>query len=396
MPDTLVETDPVERARGLATVIAAAIPRIDAECRLPPELHAALRDAGMYRLLVPRSCGGAELDPMRYAETIEALATVDASTAWVIGQLNGCGMSAAYLDLGVAREIFGVPEGILAWGPALPDTTARGDVADGGYRVTATWQFASGGRQATWLGGSVPVFEPDGSPRKTARGTTESRMMLFPKSGATITDVWRVIGLRGTGSDQYAVTDLFVPAERTFIRERVDTREAGPLYRVSTIYSHAVAFAAVALGIGRATLDAFVELAKTKQPRRGGSGGGMRDNNAIQARIGEAEARLRAARAYLLAAAERGYREASTLSGGSIGLESRIDMRAASTFAIGAAEDVVDIAYRMAGSTAIFDTQPFERRLRDMHAVTQQAQGHLSNYESVGQYRLDVPMTLMI
>jgi alkylation response protein AidB-like acyl-CoA dehydrogenase len=391
-----VDVDTVERARNLAPAIEAAIPRVDAECRLPAELHAALRDAGMYRLLVPRSCGGAELDLMSYAATLEALATIDASTAWVIGQLNGCGMSAAYLELDVAREIFGVPEGILAWGPPLPETTVRGDVVDGGYRVTATWQFASGSRQASWLGGSVPVFESDGAPRKTASGATESRVMLFPKSGATITDVWRVIGLRGTGSDQYAVTDLFVPDERTFIREHASAREPGPLYRVSTIYSHAVAFAAVALGIARATLDAFVELAKTKQPRRGGSAGGLRDNNGVQERIGEAEARLRAARAYLLSAAERGYREAATLTGGSIGIESRIDMRAASTFAIGAAEQVVDIAYRMAGSTAIFDAQPFERRLRDMHAVTQQAQAHLSNYESVGQYRLGVPTNLMI
>jgi alkylation response protein AidB-like acyl-CoA dehydrogenase len=396
MAGAAVDADPVARARALAAAIEAAIPRIDAECRLPPELHAALRDAGMYRLLVPQSCGGAELDLMTYAATLEALATIDASTAWVIGQLNGCGMSAAYLELDVAREIFGVPEGILAWGPALPETTARGDVVDGGYRVTATWQFASGSRQASWLGGSVPVFESDGSPRKTASGATESRMMLFPKSGATITDVWRVIGLRGTGSDQYAITEVFVPAERTFIRERAPSREAGPLYRVSTIYSHAVAFAAVALGIARATLDAFVELAKTKTPTRGGAEGGLRDNNAVQARIGEAEARLRAARAYLFAAAERGHREAATLSAGSIGIESRIDMRAASTFAIGAAEEVVDLAYRMAGSTAIFDAQPFERRLRDMHAVTQQAQAHLSNYETIGQYRLDVPMKLMI
>jgi alkylation response protein AidB-like acyl-CoA dehydrogenase len=396
MADVVIDAGPVERARALAPAIEAAIPRIDAECCLPPDLHAALRDAGMYRLLVPQSCGGAELDLMTYAATLEAIAMVDASTAWVLGQLNGCGMSAAYLELDVAREMFGVPEGILAWGPPLPDTKARGDVVDGGYRVTASWQFASGSRQASWLGGSVPVFEADGSPRKTPGGTTESRMMLFPKSSATITDVWRVIGLRGTGSDQYAISELFVPAERTFIRERVATRETGPLYRVSTIYSHAVAFAAVALGIARTMLDAFVDLAKTKTPRRGGTDGGLRENAAVQARIGEAESRLRAARAYLLAAAERGHREASTMTTGAIGIESRIDMRCASTFAIGAAEEVADLAYRMAGSTAIFDTQPFERRLRDMHAVTQQAQAHLSNYESVGQYRLDVPMKLMI
>lgn len=393
MADTLIDLDWVARAQSLASTIQAAIPRIDSECKLPDELDAALHDAGMYRLLIPRSCGGVELNPVTLAETMEALAAIDGSTAWVVGQVTACGMSAAYLQLDAAREIFGPPESVLAWGPPMSGATARADVVDGGYRVTGTWQFASGSRQANWLGGMVPVFERDGSQRTDAAGIPEIRTVLFPKSSATITDIWQVVGLRGTGSDQYAIADFFIPAEHTFTRDRVGWREPGPLYRLSMVYLHAVAFGAVALGIARAALDAFVELARNKRPTRGNV---LRENNAVQGRIGLAEAQLRGARSYLFAATREGYAEAATITDGQIALGTRIDMRAASTFAIGQAEQVVDTAYRLAGATAIFDTQPFERRFRDMHTVTQQAQAHLANYETIGQYRLGVPMELAI
>jgi indole-3-acetate monooxygenase len=294
-------------------------------------------------------------------------------------------MSAAYLDPAVARGVYGAPQFVLAWGPPAPGGPGRAQVVDGGYRVTGTWQFASGSRQANWLGGVLSVVD-----------RSETRTVLFPRSSATITDTWQVVGLRGTGSDQYAVTDLFVPAELTFKRNLYGSREDGPLYRLSTVYMHAIAFGSVALGIARSVLDAFVELAKHKKPTRGSHGQPLRENNAVQARIGLAEAQLRAARAYLVAATRTGFAEATAIAEGQISLDGRIDMRAASTFAIGQAAEVVDVAYRLAGATAIFDAQPFERRFRDMHAVTQQLQGHLSNYETIGQYRLDVPMDLNI
>jgi alkylation response protein AidB-like acyl-CoA dehydrogenase len=366
-PD-LSGVDWVARVKDLAPVIASAAPEIDAGRGFTPELVAALHASGLYRLLLPRSCGGAEVDAMTFAEVIGEIAAHDASTAWCIGQVTACSMSAAYLELDAAREIFGPADTVLAWGPPLPGATNRAVVVDGGYRVSGSWQFASGSRQATWMGAAVALFE----------------------------DVWQVVGLRGTGSDRYTINDLFIPDRHTFSREGYGRREPSPLYRLSMVFMHAIAFAAVPLGIARATLESFVDLARHKRPTRGSFGKPLRENNAIQMHIGRAEARLRAAKAYLLASTRDAWAEASTLSEGEVGLERRIDMRAASTHAIGEAEKVVDICYRLAGANAIFDSQPFERRFRDLHTVTQQVQGHLSNYETIGQYRLDLPIDLSI
>jgi alkylation response protein AidB-like acyl-CoA dehydrogenase len=389
--------DCVARAKAVVPLIEAAASRIDAESNVPAELAAALQDAGMYRMLLPRSCGGDETDVFTFAEAMETIARADASAAWCVGQINPCVTSAAYLSPKVADEIFRPLNGLLAWGPPLPGATVRADVVDGGYRVTAAWNFASGSRQATWLGGATPVFERDGTQRMNEAGRPEMRTMLFEKTSANVTDVWQVVGLRGTGSDQYAVDGLFIPEERTFTRASEGFgRERGPLYRMSMIYLHAIAFGAVAIGIARAMLDDFVELARNKKPARASFGQAMRDNNAVQAHIGFAEAQLRGAKSYLLSAARVGWNEALEMTEGGLSTEARVDMRAASTYAIGIAEEVVNISYRLASSSAIFQSQPFERRFRDMHAVTQQAQGHLSNYETIGQYRLGIPMDLHI
>jgi alkylation response protein AidB-like acyl-CoA dehydrogenase len=283
----------------------------------------------------------------------------------------------------------------LAWGPPDPGAPAKAAIADGGYRVTGGWQFASGSRQANWLGGLTQIVERDGSPRLDGDGKPVTRTVLFPRANAAVTDVWQVIGLRGTGSDSYAIDDLFVPDAHTFTR-KLATDAPGTLYRHSTVHIHAIAFGAVGLGIARAALDDFVELARTKRPRRGNFGNVLRENNTIQNNVGLAEARLRAARAFLLESIRAGWLEAERLDGGGLSLERRLDMRAASTFAINTAAEVVDTAYRLAGATAIFDRQPFERRFRDMHAVTQQVQGHQANYETIGQSRLGVPFDLVI
>jgi alkylation response protein AidB-like acyl-CoA dehydrogenase len=375
----------LERARALGPRIAAAADESDARRELPPELVAALIEAGMFRLLLPKSLGGAELHPALYAETVEAIARHDASTAWCIGQGCGCTVSAAYLDPAVAKEIFGPPDGIVAWGPPGP---AKAVAVPGGFRLTGSWSFASGSHHATWLGAHVSVFTADGAPLMRADGSAIMRTLLFPKSRARMTDIWHVIGLRGTGSDSYAVEDLFVPEDHTIDRDPANRpREPGPLYRFSSSNLYAAAFAGVALGIARSVLDSFIELARDKIPR--GAKVTMRNNNVIQSQVAQCEARLAAARHYLLAALSASYDK--IVAAGRLSIEDNATLRLATTWAIHQAKDAVDVLYQAAGATAIFNENPFERRFRDIHTVAQQMQGRQTHFETVGRIMMGLP-----
>ena len=164
--------DYVARARSLGPALAAAADEIERNRELPASIVSALIDNRLFRLLQPCSLGGAELDPMTYIQVVEQIASHDASTGWCVEQANGCSMVAAFLDPDVAQETFGPPDGIVAWGP----------VGHG----------------------------PDGGPLCRADGGEKLRTLLFPKVRATMTDIWHVVGLRGTGSDRYSVTDLFL------------------------------------------------------------------------------------------------------------------------------------------------------------------------------------------
>jgi alkylation response protein AidB-like acyl-CoA dehydrogenase len=290
-------------------------------------------------------------------------------------------MTAAYLDSEAAMEVFGGPRGILAWGPG----PGKARKVNGGYRVTATWSFASGSHNATWLGCHVPIFDASGAQLFHGDGNPVIRTVLFPKSKAEMTDIWHVMGLRGTGSDKYSVSELFVPERHVVARDDDSMRrEQGLLYRFSSLQLYASGFAGVAMGIARSALDAFIELARDKVPFRGKRA--LRDNNVVQSQVAQAEARLRAARAYLMGSLEKITDEVERA--GHITLEQRMTIRLASTFAIHQSMSAVDTAYHAAGSTAIFEENPFERRFRDIHTVSQQLQGRQEHFETVGQYLL--------
>jgi alkylation response protein AidB-like acyl-CoA dehydrogenase len=378
----------LEQARALVPELAAAAPEIERQRELPEPVVAAMVERGFFRMLLPRSLGGAELLPAPYVRVVEEIAKGDASAAWCLNQGAGCSMIATYLDPAAAKEVFGPPRGILAWGPG----PGKARIVEGGYRVTATWSFASGSHNATWLGCHVPVYDENGRQLLHSDGSPVIRTPIFPKSCAEMTDIWHVIGLRGTGSDKYSVTDLFVPA--AFVAARDDDskrREDGLLYRFSSLQLYASGFAGVALGIARSVLDAFVELARDKVPFRGKST--LRDNNVVQSQVAQSEARLRSARAFLYGSLEEITVEVARA--GHLTIDQRMTIRLASTFAIHQSMMVVDMAYHAAGSTAIFEENPFERRFRDIHTVSQQLQGRREHFETVGQYLLGLdPDTL--
>jgi alkylation response protein AidB-like acyl-CoA dehydrogenase len=367
----------VERARALQPLIASEADAVERGRRLTESVVSALVENGLYRALLPRSIGGAEAPPEVFMQMLEEVAKADASTAWCLGQCSVCAMTAAYLEPDAANEIFNTPPGILAWGAIAHEVRAVPD----GYRATARWDFASGSRQASWLGAHVRIIEADGTPRRKPNGAPEVRTILFPASSATMHDVWDVIGLSGTGTDSYSVDNLFIPAKFAVLRDDLSAvREKGPLYGITTYTMFGLGFAAIALGVARASLDAAIELARGKQSLGLTA---MRENNAVQGLIGRTEGDLRAARAYIYGAAVEAWRDLT--QDGQLTEERRAALRLASTWTIHQSASVVDAAYHMAGATAVFRANPFERRFRDMHAIAQQIQARDTHYEDVGK-----------
>ena len=377
-------SNPTARARDLKAAIAAASDAIEATRRLPDSLVARLHEARLFRMLLPRSAGGDQLDPVNYLSAIEELSRHDGSTGWVVFVANSSALIAPFIPFEAARTIYADPRGLVSWGPP---NHHKAVAAPGGYRVTGEWHFSSGRRQANWIGAHCQVVEPDGSIRRDARGKLVLRTLLFPAREATILDTWHTIGLCGTGSESYCVADVFVP--EAFSGARADPTfrvEKGPLYAFTMPGLYAVGVAGVALGIAGAMFEAFVALAGTKAPRNLSR---LADNAVVQAEVARAEATLGAARAYLIETLASIYARADDVE--AIEVADRARVRLACTNAIQGAIEVADYAYKAAGVEAIFPGSPFERRFRDIHTLSQQIQSRTAHFEEVGQVLLGMP-----
>ncbi len=378
--------DYVARARSLAALIDANVEEIDRIREVPRPLLEELLEAGLFRMLIPRHLDGPEVDPLTFARAIEELASADASATWCVGQTAVTAMFASYMKREAAEAVFKADRrAVMASGPETPDS--RAVAVEGGYRVTAKWNFCSGGRHSNWLGGNCPVYETDGKPRLGADGLQVRRTMVFPTAKASRTDVWQVMGLRGTGSDQYAVKDLFVPQAYTMTEDPEERHHRGGLYNFTIVGMYGVSFAATAIGVARRMVASFLDLAGAKTPRGGRQT--LRENAVVQSDVAQNEARLRAVRAYLHGTLGELWEEAKD-GDRMLSLEQRMRLRLATVHAINESKLVCEAMYQAAGATAIFNSQPFERRFRDMHAISQQINGHKANYETIGKFLLGI------
>jgi alkylation response protein AidB-like acyl-CoA dehydrogenase len=376
--------DPIARARDLGPAIEAAADTIERTRRIPAALLAELHEARMFRMLLPRSAGGDQIEPQTYVLAVEEVARHDASVGWNIFVANSAGLIAAFVGPEALATIFGEEPTILAWGPP---NGVRANAVPGGYRVSGTWDFASGCRNATWMGVHCPVVEADGSLRLNRLGRPAIRTLLFPARQATLIDRWNPIGLRGTASDSYSVADLFVPEAFSTTREEPELRrERGPLYAFTQQGLYAVGASGVALGIAGAMLAELIALAGRKAPRGLAR---LADNAVVQADVARAEARLGSARAYLVETLASIYAQADDVA--PIGVGDRARVRLACANAIHGAIEVADSCYKAAGVDAIFPGSPFERRFRDIHTLSQQIQSRSAHFEAVGQILLGMP-----
>jgi alkylation response protein AidB-like acyl-CoA dehydrogenase len=268
---------------------------IERERRLTAPLVERLRDLGFFSLWLPRAFGGPELGLTDFVRVVEALARLDGSVAWCVTNGGAYARFAAFLPEPVAHRIF-VEERAVVAGNMGP--IGRAAPAPGGYRVTGRWAYGSGITHSGWVLGGCVVLDEGGTPRRGPSGAPETRILFFPATAAEVIDTWDVGGLRGTGSHDYQVADLFVPDSHAVTGE--DPLLPGPLYALPRHTAFGVTIAAVPLGIARAALDALRELGAAKTPRIGSAV--LRDRPVIQAAVGRAEAMLRAARAFLFEA----------------------------------------------------------------------------------------------
>ena len=381
MNDASVTTrsfDPVARARALGPAIAMAGDEIERTQTIPEPLWSQVVEARMPRLLLPRSVGGDQVEPWVYMRAIEEISRFDGSLGWNLFVANSAALIAPFIPLESARVIYANPRAVIAWGPP---NEHKAIAVPGGYRITGEWHFASGCRQATWMGAHAHVVEPDGSLRLNRFGRPTVRTLLYPAEKAVHIEDWNTLGMRGTASEGYRLTDLFVPEEFTGTREDPTLRrDTGPLYAFTMQGLYAVGVSGVAFGIARAMLDALKTLALEKAPRGLVR---MADSAVVQSEFAKREANLGSARAYLVETLKGIYDHADDVD--AIGTDDRVRLRLACAHATRAAIEIADYVYKAAGTSAIFRGTPFERRFRDMHTLSQQIQSRDAHFEAVGR-----------
>jgi indole-3-acetate monooxygenase len=361
----------VQAATALRPMLRQYHEEIEREQRLPKILVEQLRSAGFYRMVIPRELGGLQVDPLTFLRTVEVLAEGCGSVGWniannSIGQLVTLGLP----DDGV-HEIHPGAGGSVIAGTAVQGG-GQGVPVEGGYRVTGHWTFGSGCQESAWMLASFQIIE-DGHPRRGPDGGSLYWRGVFPRAEAEIIPgSWEVAGLRGTGSFDWTVDNVFLPERRTMPHAGIPLdnqwqRWSGITYALPTQAWVGPHHCAVITGIARAGVDALIELAGEKTPR--GRSGMLRDNPQVQDAVGRADAILNAGRTYRGAMIAELWN--TIAEGRQTTLEQRTRCRLASTYAADSAREAMDLAYRHGGSTSF----KYESRLaecwRDLHVVGQ-------------------------
>ncbi len=369
-----VDAQPVVRAAAaLQPTIRDYVAEIESGQRMPPGLLEQLRAAGFYRMVIPRALGGLELDPLTYLRVVELLAEGAGSVGWNlanngIGQLVTLGLPEEGVD-----EIYGHGGDTILAGTAVPGGGQAMPVA-GGYRVSGRWQFGSGCQEANWMLGSFQVLGEDGQPRRHPQGGSLYWRGVFPRSEAEIVPgSWDVAGLRGTGSFDWTVENVFLPERRTMPQvgiplENQWSRWPGLPYQLPVQCWVGPHHSAVITGIARAGLVALIDLAGGKTPR-GRTGALLCENPQVQDAVGRADAILNAGRTYRTAMITELW---NTLTAGKeTTLEQRARCRLASTYAADSAREAMDLVYRHGGSTSFKRESRLAECWRDLHVVGQ-------------------------
>jgi alkylation response protein AidB-like acyl-CoA dehydrogenase len=366
-PTLAAGADPLAVARSLAPELSDRAREAETLGTMPPDLVARIRATGLFRALQPRALGGFELEPARFLEVVEELARADGSAGWTTTIGAGGSAFAAWLEPGVAVDLFGRDADFTSATVFAPTGRAT-PAGDDGFTVEGRWPFASGCRHAEWFVTGVFVMDGD-APRLVPDCGPDWRLVYFPSDQGEIVDNWDVMGLRATGSNDIAARALHVGEAHTISPFFEPARHDGPLWRFSFFTLAGVALVGVPLGIARRALDEVTELAVTKV--RGGSFQTVAEDPAAQVELARAEAGLGAARAFVLD--ELGSLWSTACAGDAPSVAQRARFQLATNHAMCAAVQAVDVAMTLSGAGAIRGSEPLQRCFRDVHTVNQHA-----------------------
>jgi alkylation response protein AidB-like acyl-CoA dehydrogenase len=356
--------------------------------RIPPDLVDKMKKTGIFSMAMPRAWGGPELDPLIQYRVLEALAMADGSVGWCAMINCDGGYVTTFLDQSVARDMY--PDITVATAVAASPTGQALPVT-GGYRVNGRFPFASGCQHSEWFWLGCNVIDDQGAPRVNEKGVQETRQCMLKRKQVEILDTWYTTGLCGTGSNDIQVHDVFVPSEQTFsFQEPELIKREGPLYAFPFLFISKSS--ATGLGIARHALDALIEGA-TKSARRYTIGDHpedaprmLRDDVLVQESIGRAETLLSAARACLFTVMgdiwetlQKGEPPSNTQIARFITLHAHV---------VGVCVEVVQLVYKTAGGTAVYQKGPFDRCLRDIITMNQHVIGTTRTYEMAGRMLL--------
>jgi alkylation response protein AidB-like acyl-CoA dehydrogenase len=351
----------------------------EAERRLPDALMDRLREAGLFAIYTPQAFGGLELPLPTALKVVEEVSRLDGSTGWTVALGFANGLFTAGLPDESLDRVFRNGSALIA---GAPGPMVQAQAVPGGYRLTGQWAFCSGAPNADWASVAAPIFDGD-APRMGESGP-DMVFAFLPPADVEIVDTWHVTGLRATGSHDLRVSDVFVPEEMTgsfSLPAGIRARRPSALARIPLFTAVTIAQSpTVCLGIARRAIEEFRELALGKERPFA-----LRLSEQVQAQAGlaRAEALVRSARTFWYAAVQDTWDAVS--AGRDLSLEDRTAVRLAALTAAENSSQAVDITYRLAGSTAIFESSPLERCWRDVHAAAQHVQVQDGRWETAGR-----------
>lgn len=374
---------PLAAVRPLLAELAGRAAEMEEVRRLPEDLARKMAQAGVFRMVIPKRLGGYEASPRLIVETLETIATANASAGWCAMIAATTALNAGFMAPEEAAAVYADPltvtGGVFA---PMGKATVEGDT----FRVSGRWQWGSGSANCTWLCGGCIVWE-GGEMKRLASGAPDIRMMVFPASEATLHDTWHVMGLKGTGSGDIEVRDIVVPRGRSVSLLSDTPREKGRLFKFPVFGLLSLGVSAVALGNSRGAIDAFRALAIVKKSQ--GSVKTLAERQTVQTAYAECEARWRSARAYLLSETDRIWEAAG--EAGDIPIGARADLRLACTHMTRVGADICRTLYDLGGGAALFEASNLQLRFRDAHAITQHIVTAPSTYELIGRIGFGLP-----